>query len=74
VNHWQVWLLYALPLFLVWFIGWWVIDGKPLVGLVLGSISALAGGAFQSHRLGDRRDAAATAEWASGRRLPPPGR
>lgn len=61
VNYWQVWLLCAPPLFLIWVIGW-VILGKSLPGLVLGSISALVMGAGQSYRLSLRRDAATTAE------------
>jgi hypothetical protein len=61
-----------LPLFLVWLIGDWVFLGKPLIGLVLGSIAAIASGAVQSYRLGQRRDAATTAEWTSARYVGPP--
>ncbi len=41
-------------------IGYWVFLGKPLIGLVLGSITAIVSGAAQSYRLGKRRDAATT--------------
>ena len=72
VNYWQVWLIGALPLFLIWFIGW-AIFGKSLLGLVLGSFSALVTGAAQSYRLSLRRDAATTAERASPHHESPPG-
>jgi hypothetical protein len=71
VNYWQVWLICALPLFLIWFIGW-AIFGKSLVGLALGSINALVAGAAQSYRLSIRRDAATTAERAPARPVSPP--
>jgi len=72
VNYWQVLLICALPLLLVWLIGYWVFLGKPLIGLVPGSITAIVSGAAQSYRLGKRRDAATTAEWTSGRHVAPP--
>ena len=72
VNYWQVWLICALPLFLVWLIGSWVVLGKPLVGLVIGGIVAMITGAVQSYKLGQRRDAATTAEWSSARHVAPP--
>ena len=73
VNYWQIWLFCALPLFLAWLISYWVFLSKPLVGLVIGIIVALASGAIQSYKLGQRQDAATTAEWTVGRRLKPPG-
>lgn len=72
VNHWQVWLICAAPLFLVWFAGYWVWLGQPLIGLVFGSIIAIVSGAVQSYRLGQRRDAATTAEWTPARHVTPP--
>ena len=71
-NYRQVWLICALPLFLAGLIGDWMILGQPLTGLVLGSITAIASGAVQSYRLGQRRDADTTAEWTSARRAGAP--
>ncbi len=59
------------PLFLVWFVGYWVWLGQPLIGLVFGSITGIANGAVQSRRLDNRRDAAATAEWTPARHVTP---
>jgi hypothetical protein len=71
-NHWQVWLLFALPLGLAWLIAWWCIGNMALLGLAFGSVSAIAAGAIQSYKLQQRRDAATTAEWTSARQLPRP--
>jgi len=70
-NYWQMWLLGAAPVGVVWLISWSAV-GKPLAGLVLGGIITLVYGAGGSYRLGRRRDASTVAEWASTRRLPPP--
>ena len=71
-NHWQVWLLYALPLWLAWVIAWWGIGNLALLGLIFGSVNATVLGAAQSYKLQQRRDAATTAEWTRDRQLPRP--